>query len=140
VISFLINLMHFNQMNVNHKNVSFAFSVASAVRTFAKTRSSMNMLYAALADSRDLSAIAIKNLKTHALLFDQGFLIPRSIDAERHCQQKRVCLVESNLHSWRGSSPLSRISFFPRDATDLPRNTSSHQDNLEMSVLPHPPN
>jgi hypothetical protein len=72
---------------MNHKNVSFAFSVASAVRTFAKTRSSMNMLYAALADSRDLSATAIKFLKTHALMFDQGFL-PRSIDAERHCQQK----------------------------------------------------
>ena len=78
--------MHFNQMNMNHKNVSFAFSVASAVRTFAKTRSSMNMLYAALADSRDLSAIYIKDSKTQDLLFDQIFLIPRSIDAERHCQ------------------------------------------------------
>jgi len=47
------------KVNFDHTKVSFAFSVSSAVSTFAKTRSSINMLYAALADSRDLNTAAI---------------------------------------------------------------------------------
>jgi hypothetical protein len=77
----------FCSRKLDHKKLaSVALSVASDVITFANTRSSMNILYAALADSRDLNATAITKIQ-RSIAQDRGCAVtPGSINSKRHRQ------------------------------------------------------